>query len=118
MIPAGAKTIDAYSSEGFTISGDMVRADILIMRDHIVSLNQDAAQSDEEMLTRAAALQPPPKLLVFGTGKTHRFIPPSLRQICKAHGIGLETMDTASAVRTYNILLAEAREVAGLFLRP
>jgi uncharacterized protein len=29
-----------------------------------------------------------------------------------SHGIGLEVMDTGAACRTYNLLLAEYREVA------
>jgi uncharacterized protein len=38
--------------------------------------------------------------------------PPELYAAFAARGIGLEAMDNAAACRTYNLLLAEYREVA------
>ena len=52
-----------------------------------------------------------PEILLLGTGATHRFpSPASMREFAQAQ-IGVETMDTAAACRTFNILMAEGRNV-------
>ena len=56
------------------------------------------------------------ELVIFGSGLRLRFPPsPWLRPLIEK-GIGLETMDTAAACRTYNILASEGRRVATAFL--
>jgi uncharacterized protein len=58
-----------------------------------------------------------PEVVLLGTGKTHRFIHPRLTAPLTAMGVSVECMDTAAACRTYNILMAEGRQVAaGLIL--
>lgn len=52
-----------------------------------------------------------PELVIFGSGALLRFPPPAfLRGLMDAR-IGLETMDTLAACRTYNILAGEGRHV-------
>lgn len=52
-----------------------------------------------------------PEILLLGTGATHRFpSAASLREFARAQ-IGVETMATAAACRTFNILMAEGRNV-------
>lgn len=60
-----------------------------------------------------------PELVVFGSGLRLRFPRPEwVRPLIEA-GIGIETMDTAAACRTYNILAAEGRQIiAALLLEP
>jgi uncharacterized protein len=63
---------------------------------------------------RLAALVP--ELVIFGSGARLRFPAPALwRRLIEA-GIGFETMDTAAACRTYNVLLAESRSVVAALL--
>lgn len=57
------------------------------------------------------------ELVIFGSGSRIRFPHPSLIQTLYARRIGVETMDTQAACRTYNFLAAEGRKVvAGLLL--
>jgi uncharacterized protein len=56
-----------------------------------------------------AALRP--ELVLFGSGARLRFPRPEWLQPLVECGIGLETMDTAAACRTYNILAGEGRHV-------
>jgi uncharacterized protein len=58
-----------------------------------------------------AALALKPELVIFGSGRTLRFIAPALYRALIDARIGLETMDTAAACRTYNVLAAEGRSV-------
>lgn len=52
-----------------------------------------------------------PEILLLGTGATHRFpVSATLREFAHAQ-IGVESMDTPAACRTFNILMAEGRNV-------
>ena len=56
------------------------------------------------------------EILLLGTGQSLRFPPPRLLQPLAAAGTGVEVMDTPAACRTYNILLAEGRNVAAALI--
>jgi uncharacterized protein len=58
---------------------------------------------------RIAALQP--EVVIFGSGRRLRFAQPSLMRALIDRRIGVETMDTAAACRTYNVLVSEKRSV-------
>lgn len=62
----------------------------------------------------ARALQP--ELVIFGSGRRLRFPAPRLLRDLIEHGIGVETMDTAAACRTFNVLAAEGRRVLAALL--
>jgi uncharacterized protein len=57
-----------------------------------------------------------PELVIFGSGLTLKFVRPELLRPLIEAGIGVETMDTMAAARTYNILAGEGRRVAAAFL--
>ena len=60
-----------------------------------------------------------PELVVFGSGQRLRFASPALMRALLGQNIGVETMDTPAACRTYNILAAEGRRVvAALLVEP
>jgi uncharacterized protein len=73
----------------------------------------------------AGALQPAhfeaivglqPELVIFGSGDKHRFVSPALYRSLIERRIGVETMDTAAACRTFNVLVNEGRKVVGAFV--
>ncbi len=67
-----------------------------------------------EHFERIAALQP--EVVIFGSGLRLRFPPPALLESLMARRIGVETMDTAAACRTYNVLASEGRSVLAALL--
>jgi uncharacterized protein len=70
-----------------------------------------------EHFERVAAFKP--EVVIFGSGVRLRFAPPALLRGLYAQRIGIETMDTAAACRTYNVLVAEGRNVlAALLVEP
>ena len=72
-----------------------------------------------ESLTPAhftALLERKPEIVILGTGDTLRFPHPSLTQPLATAAVGFEAMDTKAACRTYNILVAEGRQVVGVIL--
>jgi len=57
-----------------------------------------------------------PELVIFGSGARLRFPAAALLRPLIEAGIGVETMDSAAACRTYNVLLAESRSVIAALL--
>lgn len=55
-------------------------------------------------------------ILLLGTGSRQRFPEPALLRPLMAARIGFEVMHSAAAARTFNILVAEGRQVAALLL--
>ncbi len=75
--------------------------------------------SQPEQLTaahfeRIAAMEP--ELVIFGSGPRLRFVSPALLRALMAARIGIETMDTPAACRTYNVLVSEHRRVLAALL--
>jgi uncharacterized protein len=60
-----------------------------------------------------------PELVIFGSGHKLKFLHPSFHASLMAQRVGMETMDTLAACRTYNILAQEGRRVvAALLMEP
>jgi uncharacterized protein len=57
-----------------------------------------------------------PELVIFGSGARLRFPAPGLLRGLIERRIGFETMDTAAACRTYNVLASEGRSVVAALL--
>jgi uncharacterized protein len=57
-----------------------------------------------------------PEVVIFGSGRRLRFAHPSLLRPLMERRIGIETMDTAAACRTYNVLFSERRSVVAALL--
>jgi uncharacterized protein len=72
---------------------------------------EDLRPTDFEQMI---ALQP--QVIIFGSGARIRFPKPELLAPLFKAKIGIETMDLQAACRTYNILMAEGRQVLGAFL--
>jgi uncharacterized protein len=64
-------------------------------------------------------LQFNPEVVVFGSGLKLRFVKPAVLRALIEAGVGVETMDTPAAARTFNILAGEGRRVvAALIIEP
>ncbi len=63
---------------------------------------------------RIAALRP--EVVIFGSGARLRFPPPAWLRALIERRIGVETMDTGAACRTFNVLASEKRAVLAALL--
>lgn len=79
---------------------------------------QDVARDPLAFLDDAPAALPPdaPEVVLIGTGARQVFLSPDVIQPLIKLGIGVETMTTQAAARTYNILMSEDRHVLALLL--
>jgi uncharacterized protein len=67
-----------------------------------------------EHFARIVALKP--EVVLFGSGLRLRFPAPALLRALIEARIGVETMDTAAACRTYNVLVSERRSAVAALL--
>ncbi len=74
-------------------------------------LPQDLAEADF-----AAVLALQPEVVIFGSGARLRFVPAALLRGLIARRIGVETMDTPAACRTFNVLVSEGRSAVAALL--
>jgi uncharacterized protein len=112
----GRNAIARHGPEGVIVNGVEYRSSVVVPWQGPV-LAWAAADFDaltEEHFGALAALKP--ELVVFGSGPRLRFAKPALLRPLIDARIGLETMDSPAACRTYNVLLAEGRSVVAALL--
>jgi uncharacterized protein len=108
--------IDAHGSGGFRFAGLSHRGSLLCLPDGICAWPVgDPAALSEEAFALVFAQAGELDFFVLGTGAAPWIMPEPLRGRFRMAQISLDTMTTAAAVRTYNVMLMESRRVgAGL----
>jgi uncharacterized protein len=112
----GQNAISRHGPGGVIVSGVQYQSSVFISWNEGVTA---WAVTDFEALTAQhfALLAPAqPEVVIFGSGSRLRFVHPALWTSLTQQRIGFETMDTAAACRTYNVLLAEGRRVVAALL--
>jgi uncharacterized protein len=105
--------IDAYGNGGFRFADMSHRGSILILASGVYAWDvADAAQLTPEHFARVVAEKDRIGFLMLGTGPKQVFPSAPVRKLFADAGLGLETMSTGAAARTFNILLGEGRPVA------
>jgi uncharacterized protein len=115
--PAQVQVIRTYGPGRFLISDRDWREPVLVTP--TVTRPWKVVRAEDLSLASLAALKDAPvptELLVLGCGARAIFVPPALRAELKAAGLALEVVDTGSACRIYNVLLAEGRRVAAALI--
>jgi len=107
----GSNAISRHGPEGVIVNGVEHRTSVIVPWSGAVRPWNVAGFEalDEAAFEALAALRP--ELVIFGSGARLRFPRPALLAPLMARRIGVETMDTPAACRTYNVLLAEGRAV-------
>ena len=111
------QVIRSYGPGRFLIGQQEWRSPVLVTPSATTAWN--VARAEELTLDSLAALKDaavPTELLVLGCGARAVFIAPEMRAALKAAGLALEVVDTGSACRIYNVLLAESRRVAAAMI--
>jgi uncharacterized protein len=115
--PAQVQLIRTYGPGRFLISEREWRQPVLVTPTVTTAWNVTRAEElTLESLEALKAAPAPTELLVLGCGARAIFVPPDLRAAFKAAGLALEVVDTGSACRIYNVLLAESRRVAAALI--
>ena len=73
---------------------------------------------DLNEITLASILEDRPEIMIVGTGETLILPEPKIIALFAQHQIGLETMNTGAACRTYGILVTEGRKATAGIIFP
>jgi len=114
--PEGNNLITGYGPGWVKINETRHTASLILMPGQLIP---DWPVQDFSMLAAEhfqAAIDLAPEILLIGTGNRISFPPAACLKLLIQAGIGYEIMDTAAACRTYNILMAEGRNIAAALI--
>jgi uncharacterized protein len=114
---AHLNTVTAYGPGYIDVNGARHCGNLILLPDAPVQAwNVDGFESlrPEDF---EALLSSRPEVILLGTGRRQRFAPPRLTAPVLRARVAVEAMDTRAACRTFNILVADGRRVAGAILQ-
>jgi uncharacterized protein len=101
-----AQPVDGYGPGFFRVAGEVHEGAIAVLPSGV---SPWGGYADPETLLAAAGEI---DVLFVGTGAETAHVPAGFRAALEEAGIGVESMASAPACRTYNVLLSEGRRVA------
>ena len=117
MIAAGRQVIDGYGEGQFCVAGFWREGAVIVLPDRTIPWSPPAfADLTIADLREVATAEPAVEILLLGSGARAAMAPKPLRLDLRAAGVVVESMDSAAACRTFNILLAEGRRVAAALI--
>ncbi|MFC5548300.1 Mth938-like domain-containing protein [Massilia aerilata] len=105
------QTVTGYDQSGVEINARRYDYSVLVMpetppRPWNVTRFEDLTAEHFEQIALDM-----PDVVVLGTGERQRFVHPRLIASLSGKQVGVESMDSHAACRTYNILMGEGRKV-------
>jgi uncharacterized protein len=101
-----ARPVEGYGPGFFRIAGEVVEGALIAGPTGVRGWG--GLEDDAPLLELAEAID----VLFVGTGAEISHLPGGLRERLEAAGIGVETMASPTACRSYNVTLSEGRRVA------
>lgn len=109
--------IDAYGNSGFRFADMSHRGSLLCLPTGMFAWPATVpGEITIDTLAPVLAAAADIEVLMIGLGHDITGLAPEVRAALREHGIIVEAITTGSAVRTYNVLLAEERAVAAALL--
>jgi uncharacterized protein len=114
--PGATNLITAFDAGSITVNHSRLTSSLIVLADRLIEswaprTFEALSDADFDTLANLGA-----DIVLLGTGRKLRFPHPRLTTRLLSRRIGLESMDTAAACRTYNILSAEGRNVAAALI--
>jgi uncharacterized protein len=115
-LSSGINVIRAYGGGELRVNENIYRGAVILSASTVIA--EPNIHNLEDLIavdgSRILALEP--ELVLLGTGSRQIFPAASFGAQFLRAGIGFEVMDTGAACRTFNVLVAEHRQVAALLL--
>lgn len=109
--------ITGYDSKGVEINGAMQEQALVLSPMKIITDWEPQGLSSLQIEHLDVFYEMNAEVILLGTGKKQIFPDKEILKYLVQHRIGYEIMDTQAACRTFNIIMAEGRNVvAGLFI--
>jgi uncharacterized protein len=109
--------IDAYGNGGFAFAEMSHRGSLLCLPDAIWAWPvTKPSEIDAYSLSRVFSAANRIDTLIIGTGTEAWVASNALREALRRVNVGLDSMQTGPAIRTYNIMIGERRRVAAALI--
>lgn len=112
----GTLLISSYENGSISINGKRHEQSLIVLPQRVIENWPHGEASELRAEQFSGLFETGLEILLLGTGARHRFPLPRLMVDLASKGIGLESMDTLAACRTYNILAGEGRKVAAALM--
>ena len=109
-------SISAYTSEQVVINQQAYRRSLILSPETIYCPWPVQSIDDLDESSLQPVLDMKPSVVLLGTGQQQQFPDPVIFALFGQQGIGLEVMNTGALCRTFNILVAEDREVVAAII--
>lgn len=113
---ASVNQIRAYQSNYIQVNEQVYRESIIVAPRAAVKTWLPRTHDELKVEHFAFINELKPQVVLLGMGLKMHFPCPEIRLALQKMAIGFEFMDTAAACRTYNVLLAEDRNVVAALL--
>ena len=110
-------SISAYTSDDVTVNEKQYQESLILSPNTLITPSPINAVGDLNELTMQAILDLSPDVVLLGTGEKQIFPEPKIFALLGEKGIGLEVMNTGALCRTFNILVAEDRDVVAVVIQ-
>lgn len=115
-VTTGLLSITAYDEQHIAVNGRRLTRSFLLTPQRLVEGWPPASFDSLGETDLAAVAELGCPIVLLGTGPRQRFPAPALLRPLIERRIGFEIMDSHAACRTYNILMAEGRDVAAALI--
>ncbi len=112
---SGCAPLEILESGGFRLGGETV-AEAALAAGGMLRAWTIGGIDEVDPASLAAVVEAGADLLLLGTGERRQPVPEPVRRAMAEAGVAVESMSTDSAVRAYNALLDDPREVAAALL--
>lgn len=113
ITPRQGLRIDSYGPGGFRIEGEWHEGSLIVSP---AGVERFTGPVGRETLAPVLAQADAIDVVLVGQGAEFAPLAPPARRALEEAGIGVESMATGAACRTYNLLLAEERRVAAVLV--
>ena len=114
-VPRDHLFIRSITAEGIRVGDDHYDRPFIISRKQIDASWRVASVEEINAESLDPIFELKPELVLIGCGERQAFLPPAIQALFFQRNIGFEVMITDAACRTFNVLVAEGRNVvAGL----
>ena len=108
--------VQGFAGGGFSVDGGIYMGLLLTPQSAVEWRPPALADLTAGSFDGVLDLDPAPEFLLLGTGSTHLFPPRSLVRALDERGIGIETMDSRAAARTWGLLRREERWIVAALM--
>lgn len=115
-LPPNQFFIRSVSEKGIRVSDDFFTNPFIISGQRIIPQWSVKSAGDINEASLQVIFDLQPEVILIGTGMTQVFLPPAIQAHFFHRHIGFEVMKTDAACRTFNVLVAEGRQVVAALL--